>query len=308
MPVSRRRFMKSAAILAAPALLSELDQVAKQIPKPFFSGKLPVKILATNWGFTGTWEAFCAKTKEAGYDGFEIWIPREEKERGPMLETARKYGLSFGFLAGGWSQKFDEHLQSYEIGVRLSVAEKPLYVNTHAGRDYFTVDQNIKILQTGLAIAKESGVPVLCETHRSRSAFSANATRELMQRLPELRLTADLSHWCVVHESLLNGYEDVLEAALSHTDHIHARIGHAEGPQVNDPRAPEWADAVKKHFEWWDKVVEHKIKAGAPYLSFLTEFGPPAYLPALPYTKQPVADQWDINVHMMKLLRERYAG
>jgi hypothetical protein len=39
----------------------------------------------------------------------------------------------------------------------------------------------------------------------------------------------------------------------------------------------------------------------------LTEFGPPHYLPALPFTRQPVADQWDINVYMMKTLRERYA-
>ena len=38
----------------------------------------------------------------------------------------------------------------------------------------------------------------------------------------------------------------------------------------------------------------------------LTEFGPPHYLPALPYTQQPVADQWAINVHMMQLLRKRY--
>jgi hypothetical protein len=28
----------------------------------------------------------------------------------------------------------------------------------------------------------------------------------------------------------------------------------------------------------------------------------------LPYTCQPVASQWDINVHMMNLLRARYAG
>ena len=38
----------------------------------------------------------------------------------------------------------------------------------------------------------------------------------------------------------------------------------------------------------------------------LTEFGPPDYMPTLPYTRQPLANQWDINVYMMQMLRKRY--
>jgi len=87
--------------------------------------------------------------------------------------------------------------------------------------------------------------------------------------------------------------------------HIHARIGHPEGPQVNDPRAPEWDAAVKAHFAWWDKVAERKKKEGN-VMTVLTEFGPPDYMPTLPYTRQPLADQWDINVHMLGVLRTRY--
>ena len=52
-------------------------------------------------------------------------------------------------------------------------------------------------------------------------------------------------------------------------------------------------------------VVRRKKQAGQP-LTILTEFGPADYMPALPYTRQPVADQWGINVHMMQLLRKRY--
>jgi hypothetical protein len=59
------------------------------------------------------------------------------------------------------------------------------------------------------------------------------------------------------------------------------------------------------HFAWWDRVVELK-RAKGEVLTVLTEFGPPHYMPALPYTVQPVSDQWAINVHMMNLLRKRY--
>jgi sugar phosphate isomerase/epimerase len=299
---SRRRFLQSAALLGASSPNSWIEP----FEKPVFSGKIQVKILATNWGFEGNWDSFCQKAKTAGYDGVEVWISRDEKERGTLLEALAKYGLEIGFLAGGWTKVFTDHLTAYESAVRLAAEQKPLYVNTHAGRDYFTLDQNVQIIKTGIEISRSTGIPVYCETHRGRAAFSAPATRELMQRLPELRLTADLSHWCVVHESLLDGFDDILEMALQRSGHIHARIGHAQGPQVNDPRAPEWIDPVKKHLEWWDKIVAYRVAAGATHHTFLTEFGPPNYLPALPYTRQPVAHQWDINTYMMQLLRERY--
>ena len=93
---------------------------------------------------------------------------------------------------------------------------------------------------------------------------------------------------------------------LDRVHHIHARIGHPEGPQVNDPRAPEWEKIVNTHLGWWDKVAERKKKNGER-LTILTEFGPPDYMPTLPYTRQALADQWAINVHMMQLLRKRYS-
>jgi hypothetical protein len=46
--------------------------------------------------------------------------------------------------------------------------------------------------------------------------------------------------------------------------------------------------------------------AGAKRLTFTTEFGPPPYLPTLPYSNLPVADQFEINCFMKDLLRERY--
>jgi sugar phosphate isomerase/epimerase len=310
--MTRRHFISSSVALSASTLLDannmeHLAEVLNPFELPEAVTKVPVMVLATNWGFPGTLEDFCKKAKEEGYVGFENWIPMDERQRSELLNTATKYGLSIGFLAGSGNPNFEEHLRDYEAQVRMAVAQKPLYVNTHAGRDFFTVEQNIQLLKVGIKISQESGVPVLCETHRGRCAYNAPVTRQYMDALPDLRITADLSHWCVVHESLLDGFDDTLAKTLDRTGHIHARIGHAEGPQVNDPRAPEWTDAVRSHFGWWDRVMENASRAKRPYLTFLCEFGPVDYLPALPYTRQPVADQWAVNAWMMKAIRERYA-
>jgi hypothetical protein len=135
--------------------------------------------------------------------------------------------------------------------------------------------------------------------------YSAPIARQYMESIPGLRITLDVSHWCNVHESLLNDQPETLALAIQRTDHIHARVGHPEGPQVNDPRAPEWEAAVKAHLNWWDQIVALKKQKGET-LTILTEFGPPDYMPTLPYTRRPLADQWAINVYMMQLLRQRY--
>jgi hypothetical protein len=226
-----------------------------------------------------------------------------------MFAALKKYDLEIGFLCGGSQSNPQEHLAFYKKMIDAAARQniqKPLYINNHSGRDYFSFDDNKKFIEHTQLLAKETGILICHETHRGRMLFAAHITRKFIESFPELRLTLDISHWCNVHESLLADQKETVDMALSRTDHIHARIGHPEGPQVNDPRAPEWEPVVRQHFEWWDKIVERKKKNGEG-LTILTEFGPPDYMPTLPYTKQPLGDQWAINVHMMHLLRKRYS-
>lgn len=262
-------------------------------------------IFATNWGYTGTWAAFAAMIREAGYDGAELWYPFDARQRGEMLRAFNDHGLKLGFLVGGSDRDFQKHLDQFTAGLEGAVSEKPVYINCHSGRDHFTFEQNRRFIELTTRISSSSGVPVYHETHRSRILYSAPVARQFIESLPDLRITLDISHWCNVHESLLDDQPEAIAQTLARVDHIHARIGHAEGPQVNDPRAPEWNTAVAAHFAWWDAVVSRKKKEGAT-MTFLTEFGPVDYMPALPYTRQPVADQWEINTYMLDTLRRRY--
>ncbi len=250
------------------------------------------------------------KGKKAGYDGVEAWWPTDNKaKQDELFSTLKKYDLSLGFLCGGSQEDPETHLEYYKKMIDAAAKQniqRPLYINNHSGRDHFSFEQNKKFIDHTTALSKETGIPIMHETHRGRMLFASHITRNFIEKCPDLKLTLDISHWCAVHESLLADQKESVRLALSRTEHIHARIGHPEGPQVNDPRAPEWDEVVKQHFEWWDKVVERK-KANGDRMTFLTEFGPPDYMPTMPYTKQPLGDQWAINVHMLNLLRKRYA-
>lgn len=265
-------------------------------------------VLATNWGYNGSIDAFCQQAKQAGYDGLELWWPGEVSAQQELFAALAKHDMQVGFLAAGYDSDYTKHAQQFETMLKAATSSKvkPLYINCHSGKDYFTFAQNCALIDMTVRISKQSGVPVYHETHRSRMLFAAHVARQFIEAKPDLRLTLDISHWCNVHESLLQDQSATVAKALERASHIHARIGHPEGPQVNDPRAPEWDGAVKAHFAWWDQVVQYHRTAGKP-LTFLTEFGPADYLPTLPYTRQPVADQWDINVYMMKQLKQRYS-
>lgn len=307
----RRKFIKLSAASAAALFLSSLDTFSlASKPLVTMNKNYELKIMATSWGFEGTVDAFCAKAKKEGYDGVEMWWPADDKKAQDELFAAlKKYGLEIGFLCGGSQSNPQQHLDFYKRMIDAAAwqnIQRPLYINNHSGRDHFSFDDNKKFIEHTNALAKETGIIICHETHRSRILFAAHIAKQYIEKFPELRLTLDISHWCNVHESLLADQKETVDMALERTDHIHARIGHPEGPQVNDPRAPEWEIIVNQHFEWWDKVVERKKKNGER-MTFLTEFGPPDYMPTMPYTKQPLSDQWAINAHIMHLLRKRYS-
>jgi sugar phosphate isomerase/epimerase len=294
---------------ATGIFLRSLDAIAETAPV-LLQGekKLDLIVLATNWGFEGSLDAYGKKVKEAGYDGIEIWWPMEQKGQDELFQMLKKYSLKVGFLCGGYQSSAAEHYEVFKKMVTdaaTNTVQKPLYINCHSGRDYFSYEENKAFIDLTTEVAKNTGIPVCHETHRARMLFAAPVARQYFEKHPELRITFDVSHWCNVSESLLQDQPETVAMALQRTDHLHARIGHPEGPQVNDPRAPEWEGAVKAHLAWWDKIAAFKKAEGKP-LTVLTEFGPPDYMPTTPYTRKPLADQWAINVHMMQLLRKRY--
>jgi len=265
-----------------------------------------ITYFCTDWGRKVSWDEFCKWAAEAGFDGIETRVPANEAVREEMMTAFEKYSLSYIFLcSSGSGADLAAHLADYKHTLERAAALRPARINSHTGKDHIGKEPNERFLALADSISRATGVPIVHETHRGRFSFAAHITKEYLDRLPYVRLALDISHWCAVHESMLGDQRTTVDLALQRTDHIHARIGHPEGPQVNDPRAPEWKNIVQQHLAWWDVVVASHRERNQP-LTITMEFGPPDYMPTQPYTRQPVADQWAVNKYMFDLLKSRY--
>lgn len=266
-----------------------------------------IEFFSPLWGYENEdFEGYCRRLAAAGFDGMELNFSEDIAEAREQLACLKAHGLTYiAQHSGTRMADFEAHRTHYRASLERIASFNPPLLNVHTGRDFFTFEQNLELIGIAADIGARNDFPVIHETHRGRFSNLPSVTHRFMEAAPDLRFAVDFSHWCVATESLLEDHGKYVDAVIECSGNIHARIGFEEGPQVNDPRAPEWSDVLEIHMVWWDRIIAHHLAAGTKVLTITAEFGPPLYTQVLPYTQEPIADQWELNLYMMKLLQKR---
>lgn len=268
---------------------------------------MDIKFIKSTWGMSeATMAESIERIKEGGFDGVEFRAPEDKEERKELKRIIND--LDLVYVGQQWTEgdSVKEQIESFKKQFDHNAELNPIHINSHTGKDWYGIDDNITIFEAAETHAKATGLALVHETHRGRAMFSVNTTLQLLVHFPELRICADFSHWCCVHESFLEDQKERIAKAISHADYFHARVGHTQSAQINDPRAPEWKHALEIHLAWWDEIVSLKKAKGDKVLYCCPEFGPYPYMPEFPITRAPLADLWDINHWMFQLLKKRY--
>lgn len=229
-------------------------------------------------------------------------------------------GYPEGFVMGGPydshpmpGNSIDDHLNVFkrQVEVAYGMGSSTVLVNSHTGCDHWTVEQGGEFFKKALAWQKDNNFRVVHETHRTRFLYSPWVTRDILENpdFSGIEFNADLSHYTCVSETdpsnpVLDG---VVKRISQSTGHIHGRIGYENGPQVNDPRAPEWTSHVEGFFQWWERIWELQAKRGLKVSTFTPEHGPAPYQISFPYQNTPMADIWNINHWIALKAQERFA-
>ncbi|KAH8897953.1 hypothetical protein GQ53DRAFT_679349 [Thozetella sp. PMI_491] len=259
------------------------------------------KVLAirTPWGIDAgdnleNWKTLFPAWKKQGFAGVELNVGRIN-DPVAVRSLCDEYGFEvIAQVHSGWINYIGPRptgfsaetlLRAYREELEKAKLLKPFRINAHSGSDHLPLEESIKFYRGTLEIDAELGLEgkVSHETHRKRSLFNPYVTAAILDQVPKLRLTADISHWVVVCERLLNvGEEDkaLLEKIIPHVQHIHTRMGTDQSSQIPEPTNP-FFDKERQFFEnVWKRMIEAFVAArpGEP-ITFVPEYGPYPYHP-----------------------------
>jgi hypothetical protein len=258
------------------------------------------------WGITESWQAAFPKIRQSAYQGIETSLPPPD-QAAAFQEMLREYEFSYIADIFTEGQTVAQHLESFRKSIETAAAFQPRLINSHSGRDAWTDAESEDFFAEALVIEAQFGIAIAHETHRGRTLFNPWITSRLLSQFPALKLCCDLSHWVCVCERLLETEAAIIQQAARHCHHIHARVGYEEGPQVPDPRAPEYRRHLEAHEAWWRMIWQAQRAKGFPLTTLTPEFGPPPYLQSLPFTNAPVTDLWAVCDWMAERERAIFA-
>ncbi len=264
-----------------------------------------LQLYRATWGMEMSWATLFSRVAVEGYAGIEA--PLIHLDRHLPKVPLEPHGLGCIPMIFTEGENVAAHLASFQTQLESCVPYQPPLVNCHSGYDGWTEDESIRFFEAALAIEADLGVLVAHETHRGRILYNPWTTLRMVERFDALKLCCDFSHWVCVCERLLPRMDDLIAACALQALHIHARVGYEEGPQVPDPRAPEYRRHLEAHEAWWDAIWSAQQQKGMETITLTPEFGPPPYLHSLPYTKAPVADLWEICSWQGQRQAERFA-
>ncbi len=262
-----------------------------------------------------------AQTIAGGFGGLEGPLPADSAARHELRDRLRDDNLAWiAEVAtgsdpdgpGDWwlpqpERTVTDHLADLEAALERACDLGALFVSTMCGSDAWSWEQHVEFFGRALEMERAAGLAVGFETHRGRSLFNPWLTRDLLREFPEMKLTCDFSHWCVVCERLIDTEAEVLALCFERALHVHGRVGYAQHAQVSDPRAPEYAPALEAHERWWSAIWADQARRGWRQTTLTPEFLWDGYLQVLPYTQAPVADLWEITCWMGRRQQERFA-
>jgi sugar phosphate isomerase/epimerase len=270
-------------------------------------------LFKTLWGYHGTLDEAIAACRKNNLAGLEGPAPKDQAGQGEFRAKLADAGLDYiAEICTGGSYVPDRqlsparHLESLRREAEAALACRPLFLTVIAGCDAWDVSQSVDFFAAAERLAAELGSAASFETHRSRSFFNPWQTRDILQQLPGLKLTCDFSHWCVVCERLIDTEPEILKLCAAQANHVHARVGYDQGPQVPHPAAALYQEALAAHERWWSLIWRSQRNRGYNFTTMTPEFGPDGYLQSHPFTGVAVADLLEVNDWMARRQQERF--
>lgn len=258
-------------------------------------GKLPMNA-EVEW----TLDEKLARTAAAGFEAVECWLTDESEAE--VADALKRHGLRL--VLGHRPFTREDIRKTVDRAVRLGAD----FVFAQPADAFTPLSEVTRLVREGAQMAEDAGLPFFVETHRNNFTENLPQTLALIDAVPEIRFTADLSHFVLVGE--FYGWKeeravDRLMPVLERTSHIHGRVSNGEQAQVD---VGDGTGATAQFFvTLWATAMRHWLRGAAPgdILPFTSELGPPRYAITLPDGRE-FSDRWEQSLVLKRLAEQAW--
>jgi hypothetical protein len=241
-----------------------------------------------------------------GFDGIDIaWTPTLPSAE--AVAHARSAGLPYGVTCFPTDvPAFASLLETFK-----ALDAPPSYVNIQPVPRVFAPEDGAPLLRAWIAMGEGAGFRTLIENHRNRMTTDLRFTLQLLELVPEMRLTADISHFVVGQEfgwPIAEEDDALVHRVLERADVFHGRVASREQVQISlswEIHRP-WFDVF---LGWWrDGFAAWRERADPDdKLVFVTELGPPRWYAITGPDGGELSDRWRESLLLKDAVRELWA-
>ena len=258
--------------------------------------------LPMNAGKEWTLDEKFTRCQLASFAGVECWLTDENEIA--VTEALRRHHLRIAL--GHRPFILEDTKRVVERAVRVGAD----YVMAQPADAFTPLEKVVELVREGRKVANDAGLCYFVETHRNNFTETIPQTLALIEQVPEIRITADLSHFIVVGEfygwEAERAHESMLPV-LERVSHIHGRISNGEQVQVDCGEGEKpWARFFVK---LWTLAMRNWLAGAVPgdILPFCSELGPPRYAITAPDGRE-ISDRWEQGLVMKQLAEEAWAA
>ncbi len=255
-----------------------------------------------------TLEEQVRRMAEAGFDGAEVDFDDLESS---LIVTSllKEHGLKWNATC---FPKTVDDLRPIIEWIELCGAEHCHHINLQPNIRPNRVLDCIPYVLGWQRLADEAGIDLLFENHRDRMTTDLLFTLQLIDAVPSMKLTADLSHFLVAREfriPLSDEDDALIQRILRRSWAYHGRVASREQIQLQLSFAHNqvWVEMFRR---WWGQGFQlfRESNPESSTLTFTAELGPREWYAMTGIDGTELSDRWAEALLLQDMARSLWAA